>query len=246
GPAQIRFRFGYGGEDEMRLHRIELHGDLRVLRRRVEIAEVEIELGHLGGHRIDELRRASDAFAINVQRLLRAAQAPQIAGELVVDVDEIGIVAQYGAAKLDAVAVAPLLIEHERFLHARQHADVVARILQRTAAGGRGAGEIAERGEARALLGIGGLLRLQVERNLRKLIGERARIAALLLADVARLARIVDDVVELGLRSFDVVIARVGERAQLAPSEVQARIHRLAVDAALRVAAPLGQIDQRD
>src|SRR5205085_9307030 len=44
----------------------------------------------------------------------------------------------------------------------------------------------------------------------------------------------------------EVVVARIGQRAQLAPSEVQARVHRLAVDAALRVALSLGQVDERD
>ena len=55
------------------------------------------------------------------------------AGELRVDIDDIGILFQNLAAKLQALAIAPLLIEHERLLDLREDSDVVARVAQRPA-----------------------------------------------------------------------------------------------------------------
>src|SRR5207248_57420 len=70
--------------------------------------------------------------------------------------------------------------------------------------------------------------------------------APLLVANVPLLVRIVDDVVQLGRGTLDVMVARVGQRAQLAPAEVEARIERLAVNLTLRAGAALGEIDERD
>src|SRR5581483_10477035 len=179
-----------------------------------------------------------------IERLPQAAETSQAPGHLRVDIDQVRIIAQDLATKRNALDVTALLIQRESLLDAPDDGNVVTRVPQRSR-GWRSAREIPERREARPLLGVRASLRLEIQRNLGQASGQRARIATLLLADVVTFMRIIDDVEQLRRGALDIVLARIGERAQLAPSEVQPRIESLAVDRALRSGVPSSKIDQR-
>src|ERR1700676_832508 len=105
---------GDGSENEMRLQRAQFHRLPRIQLGRFRVAEVEFELRDLDRNGVDELRRSPNRLAIRIERLFSPPEPAQVARELRVDVDEIGIVAQDLSAQFDALAIATFLIEHER------------------------------------------------------------------------------------------------------------------------------------
>ena len=94
----------------------------------------------------------------------------------------------------------------------------------------RAAREIAEAHQPLALLPRRRHGRLEVGAAARQRRAHRARHLRLLRQDVPAFSRVAREVVELRPRAVDQVVARVRERAQLAPAEVDPRVVGLAVD----------------
>ena len=104
-----------------------------------------------------------------------------------------------------------------------------------------GAAEIPERGHRSARLLVDRRRRLQHPVVAPHLLAQFAERAALLVAQVPPLARVGHEVVELGVRAVDEVPPPVGERMQIAPTEVESRIEGLGVDPPRRLPAELEQ-----
>ena len=163
-------------------------------------------------------------------------------GELAPDVGHSGIVAQDLLQQRDGVA--PLAIARAIYRRAIRLEDVtlVLRIGQRLAGRGRHVGlraDVAERLQPLARV------RRHVARRLNRPAGDQTVEGAAqcltcgrpLVGDVLVLVGIALQIVQLLARRLDVAEAAVGERRQLAPAEVIARVHRLGVHRLLGKAA---------
>ena len=154
----------------------------------------------------------------------------QDVGELVADVDEIGLLAEEPDAEGERLLEPSLVGEGETALDLAEHRDPRLGIGQRSVGGLGGGSEVAERRESRQLLGARRRRRREGERNAIELGLALRPLAPPVGAQVAPLAGVGREVVELRIGTVDRVPALVGERAELAPAEVQSGIERLRVD----------------
>ena len=202
----------------------------RVFARLLVVADLEVvvrERHHDLGIERRELRRLQE-------RREGFVLLPELHARLAVHLPHVrhaGLVLQQLAEHGDGLRVAPALQCAEALLELRDGPDAVAgrgKVLLRPI--GRGCADVAERGELLHLLGVGVARRLERPGHARELSAHRAESRRQARREVVLLARIGSEIVELGARRLDVVVAVVHERGEIAPAEMEPRVERLAVD----------------
>ncbi len=231
--GQVSFRQGDPGQVLVRARGAGVADRFRVAARLGEVAGLHEVLGE----RHHDLRAAGREPGGRLQgreRLLVTAQLHERLGVHLPHVRHAGLLLEQSRQDSGGFGIAPSHERGEAGLELLHGADAVARrgkILLREIHG-RSA-DVPERRELLDLLRIRAARALERPRQTRELGAHRAERRRKAGREVVLLARIGDDVVELGPRRLDVLVPDVGQRSEIAPAQVETRIERLAVDAAL-------------